>query len=74
MALTNRVNVIVLARDGTTSDALSTAAGVLGAQAGLALVERFDGVEARIEELGERGVVLRSTPFLAPRSSFLERR
>jgi thiamine biosynthesis lipoprotein len=42
-ALTGRRSVTIRARDGTTSDALATAVSVMGAAAGLALVERTPG-------------------------------
>jgi FAD:protein FMN transferase len=64
LALTSRVRVIVLAPDGATADALSTAIGVLGPSAGLALAARFEGVAARVEELlGDRVVVHQSANF-----------
>ena len=64
LGLTSRVRVIVLAPDGATADALSTAIGVLGPDAGLALVAHFEGVVARIEErIGDRVVVHQSANF-----------
>jgi thiamine biosynthesis lipoprotein len=47
------VSVSILAPDCTLADGLSTAVMVLGVEAGLALVERLDGVE---------GLVVRETP------------
>jgi thiamine biosynthesis lipoprotein len=53
-ALTGRRSVTVRARDGTTSDALATAVSVMGAAAGLALVERTPGSAALVvEETGQ---------------------
>lgn len=50
LPLENEARVIVVARDGATSDALATAASVLGMERGLALVRAFGQVEARLEE------------------------
>lgn len=44
------ISVTVIAEDGVTADALSTAIFVLGKEKGEALVKRFPGVEARIIE------------------------
>jgi FAD:protein FMN transferase len=53
-ALTGRRSVTILARDGTTSDALATAVSVMGADAGLALVDRTPGAAGLIvAETGE---------------------
>jgi FAD:protein FMN transferase len=60
-ALTSRVRVTVVARDGTTADALATAASVLGTDAGLALVARFEGADALIEEIAPTGGARRAT-------------
>jgi thiamine biosynthesis lipoprotein len=46
LGLTVRASVTVIARDGTTSDAVATAACVLGPQRGLKLVETLQGAEA----------------------------
>jgi FAD:protein FMN transferase len=47
-ALTDRLQVTVVARDGTTSDSLATAVSVLGAERGLKLVEKTPQVAAII--------------------------
>jgi FAD:protein FMN transferase len=49
-ALRGRRSVTVRARDGTTSDALATAVSVMGAAAGLALVDRTPGAAAIVVE------------------------
>jgi thiamine biosynthesis lipoprotein len=48
LGLEERRLVTVVARDGTTADALATAIDVLGARRGLELVETFDGAAARV--------------------------
>lgn len=50
-ALTNGLCCSVIAPDGTTADALATAACVLGPSAGAALVERFAGARLLQEDL-----------------------
>ena len=47
MGMTDIYQVTVVARDGTTSDALATALVVMGPEKGLKLVEGMDGVSAR---------------------------
>lgn len=61
LGLTNRARVVVIAADGATADALSTALAVKGGAAALDLA-RATGVEALVEEVfdGERRVL--STP------------
>jgi len=49
----NVPSATVIAPDGMTADALSTAISVAGAKKGLELVESFDGVEALIIEKSE---------------------
>ncbi len=61
IALTTHVRVIVRAQDGALADALSTAAGVLGPDAGLALVASFPGCEALFESRSAAGVERRTT-------------
>jgi thiamine biosynthesis lipoprotein len=46
MALTERIQVSVIAPDGTTADALATGLSVLGPERGLPIVERLPGVAA----------------------------
>ena len=48
LGLTDRSTVTVLAPDGTTADALASAASVLRPDAGLALLERTAGAEGRV--------------------------
>ncbi|HKS36166.1 MAG TPA: FAD:protein FMN transferase [Verrucomicrobiae bacterium] len=48
IGLTDHSLVTVIARDGTTADALSTAVSVLGPKAGLKLIESTKGAAARI--------------------------
>jgi thiamine biosynthesis lipoprotein len=50
-ALTDRIEVTILARDGLTSDGLSTAVSVLGPEKGQALVRTYSGVTAYIKRL-----------------------
>jgi thiamine biosynthesis lipoprotein len=50
-ALTNRIYVTIVARDGLTSDSLSTAVSVLGPVAGRVLAGRYPRVTARIHML-----------------------
>lgn len=47
-ALTDRIVVTILARDGLTSDGLSTAVSVLGAEKGRALVKTYRGAKVYI--------------------------
>lgn len=53
LGVTARRSVTVLAPDGATADALASAVSVLGADAGLRLVERFPGASAIVETLVE---------------------
>lgn len=55
-ALTGRSGVTVIARDGTTSDALATAVSVLGPREGLALVDATPGATAWISREGPGGL------------------
>src|SRR5579871_596707 len=48
-ALTDRIAVTIIARDGLTSDGLSTAVSVLGAERGQALVKTYRGATAYIQ-------------------------
>jgi thiamine biosynthesis lipoprotein len=48
LGLTSGIAVTVIAPDATTSDALATAASVLGAERGVRLVERFPGCRAQV--------------------------
>ena len=49
LGLTDRSTVTVIAADGTTADALASAVSVLGPENGVALLERTDGAEGRVE-------------------------
>jgi thiamine biosynthesis lipoprotein len=60
-ALTSRIRVTVIARDGTSADALATAASELGIDAGLDLVARFDGADSMIVAITPDGTLRRST-------------
>ena len=55
-ALTGRRASIVVARDGTTADALATALTVMDVADGLALAESIPGVAARVLREGKQGV------------------
>lgn len=54
------VSDTIIAPDATSADALSTAVNVLGAEAGLALVERLPSIEAILIPAGEGGELLYS--------------
>jgi FAD:protein FMN transferase len=56
LALTGRRSVTVLAPNGTTSDALATAVSVMGANAGIRLVEATGGAAAFVAEMGPGGL------------------
>lgn len=64
LGLTERIGVTAIARDATSADSLSTALSIMGAESGLALVERLPGVEALIVKKTESGKeTLRSGGF-----------
>jgi thiamine biosynthesis lipoprotein len=48
MGLTTRIQVTVVAKDGTTADGLDTGLAVLGAERALPIVEKLEGVSARM--------------------------
>lgn len=54
------VSDTIIAPDATTADALSTAVNVLGAEAGLALIERVPGTEAILIPAGAKTTLLYS--------------
>lgn len=60
-ALTRAVRTTVIAADATEADGLATAVSVLGVERGVELAERLRGVEARVVERGDGGVVRRQT-------------
>jgi thiamine biosynthesis lipoprotein len=61
LGLTDRLAVTVVAPDGTTSDALATAAAVLGPKRGIELVESAPACAARfVRFVGERCEVVES--------------
>jgi thiamine biosynthesis lipoprotein len=53
-ALTDRIQVTIVARDGLTSDGLSTAVSVLGPEKGEALVQTYPGTRAYIRYKKDR--------------------
>lgn len=57
IGLTDRALVTVLARDGTTSDSVSTAVSVLGMERGLRWADTLPGVAVQVIRLGEGGAV-----------------
>ncbi|MBL8859198.1 MAG: FAD:protein FMN transferase [Planctomycetes bacterium] len=67
LGLENRAHVVVLARDGATSDALATALSTLGVERALELLRRFEGVEAWLSEEYESNRHVRITPGLHAR-------
>ena len=56
MGMTDIYQVTVVARDGTTSDALATALVVMGAEKGSKLVEGMEGVSARFVRKSAAGI------------------
>ena len=50
-ALTQRISVTIIAPDATTSDVLATAVCVLGAEKGIQVLRKFNGVHTRAVEL-----------------------
>lgn len=64
MAVTQRSSVTVIARDGTTADALATAVCVMGPERGMKLIEETEGAEALIVLATEHGIrVIESKMF-----------
>ncbi len=64
IGITESCSVTVIAPDGTTSDALATAAAVLGPKAGLELIEKSAGCETLFVTLREgKPVAVRSKGF-----------
>jgi len=57
MGLTTRIQVTVVAKDGTTADGLDTGLAVLGPERALPIVEQLDGVSARIVWKEKSGVL-----------------
>ena len=55
MGLTTRIGVTIVARDATTTDALATAVSVMGAERGMALIEKLPDVAALIVEIDAAG-------------------
>jgi thiamine biosynthesis lipoprotein len=55
MGLTSRIAVTVVGRNGTTTDSLSTAISVLGAERGMALARTFPGVAVYIRRDEDAG-------------------
>lgn len=67
LGLTRRIAVTVIAADATTADALASALSVLGPIDGLALIETWNDIEARVVELLENGAtaISQSSGFAA---------
>lgn len=65
LGLESQARAIVIASDGALSDALATAISVTGGEAGLALTDRFDDVDARLDESLASVRVERSTQRFA---------
>jgi thiamine biosynthesis lipoprotein len=72
LGLTSGSLSIVVAPDGATSDALATAAGVLGPERGIAVIARFAGCEGRMEE--PSGIRRETAGFARLRREFREDR
>jgi thiamine biosynthesis lipoprotein len=60
-AVTGRRSVTILARDGTSSDALATAVSVMGPVAGLALVDRTTGAAGLIVAETGRSITIHTS-------------
>ncbi len=58
MGIMRRSSATVVARDGTTSDGLDTAASVLGAKKGMALVDGIDGAALLYMERTDKGIAV----------------
>ena len=54
-------SVTIIAKEATSADALATAVSVLGAQKGLELIEKQDGVEGVLITSGPKYEVLKSS-------------
>ncbi|MFO0810632.1 MAG: FAD:protein FMN transferase [Gemmataceae bacterium] len=61
LGLGERFQVTVVAKDGTTSDALATGLSVMGSERSIKLIETIDGVSARFVWKGERGLEVRTS-------------
>src|SRR5262249_8075197 len=59
--LTGRRSVTIRARDGASSDALATAVSVMGAAAGLALVDRTPGAAGLVVEESGRSITMHTS-------------
>ena len=64
LGLVGRMSVTVVAPKGVTSDSLTKVVCVLGPEKGLPLVEKADGVSARMVRLDEEG---RAEKFVSKR-------
>ena len=53
-------SVTIIAENGTTADALSTAVSVLGARKGLELIEKINNTEAILIPAGDKNVIIKS--------------
>ena len=56
IGLTSRLQVTVIAPDGTTADALASAVSVLGPEKGLALIDRIPKTAALVAQATESGI------------------
>lgn len=56
IGLTRRIQVTVVAPNGTTSDSLATAVSVMGPRSGLPLVASFEGTAVRVTVADDQGV------------------
>ena len=56
IGLTRRIQVTVVAPNGTTSDSLATAVSVMGPRSGLPLVASFEGTAVRVTVVDDQGV------------------
>ncbi|MBX3411370.1 MAG: FAD:protein FMN transferase [Pirellulales bacterium] len=65
IGLTDRMSVTVIAPNGMTSDALATAACVLGLERGFKLIESIEGVEAFAVRMIDGQLQTRETPGFA---------
>ena len=66
LGLTNQVQVTVIGKDATTTDALATAVSILGTRRGLAAIEHFPGAAARVVEVAGAGTRTLTSPRFPP--------
>lgn len=68
VGLAHAVRATVVARDATSADALATALCVLGIERGFAMLERFEGASAFMEERRGGSLERRETPGFGARA------